>query len=103
MNWRRGLFRLWIAASILWVGAVGWSVYDRVERARAESSCATQRIANPALGNTSDCFSGDLTFDHLIPLSGLLSEYALIALGPVVGALVLGMAGIWVVTGFKKS
>jgi hypothetical protein len=45
VNWRRGLFRLWIALTILWVGFVGVLLYETWPLERTEQ---TARVATSA-------------------------------------------------------
>lgn len=33
MNWRRGLFRAWIVASVLWIACMGWYQYYSIPQA----------------------------------------------------------------------
>ena len=35
LNWSRGFFRLWVAASALWVGAIGLNTYAAIEAPRS--------------------------------------------------------------------
>jgi hypothetical protein len=123
LNWRRGLLRLWLVASVAWVIGVSWFGYVNVivprNKAASEHACFEVRRSNPKLGNPFDCFEGNTTpappagfvpdpprrtiaFDDLIPLSAY-SNYILIAFLPVIAVLILGLAVVWVVAGFRRT
>jgi len=42
-------------------------------------------------------------FADLIPVMPMLTRYAVFALAPVVVTLVLGIAGAWIVSGFRQG
>ena len=44
-----------------------------------------------------------LTFADPIPVMPMLTPYAVFALAPVVVTLVLGIAGAWIVSGFRQG
>lgn len=83
MNWRRGMLRLWIVASFIWIGAVTWSAYTRYDDSK---SAATRRGM----------------FDDLIPLRGWIEIYAPMALGPPAGAGLALIFGGWIAAGFGR-
>jgi hypothetical protein len=64
MNWHRGLLRLWLAASALWIGCVALLMF----------------------------------FD---PVYGL-GLYIFLAVGPVMGLVLLWFIAMWVVAGFRR-
>ena len=103
MNWRRRLLRLWVIASACWIILVGGVTYQEVwisrQVAMEQTACADARGANPALGNPFDCFDSQV---KLIPLGPTLARYAVLAIVPVVGTFALGVAGAWVISGFRQ-
>ena len=108
MNWRRGIFRAWIVASVLWICAVTWIAYARFYNARSseisEKNCADTRRANPALGNPYDCFvTRPNMFDDLIPFDGWVWMYAPMAFGPPIGAAALCILCGWIASGFART
>lgn len=106
MNIRRGLFRLWLLASVAWVGLV-WAFYQGLTLrsvAASEKACADARIANPALGNPFDCFaSGGRNFDDLNFLSPIPLRYLALGLGAPVAILLIGVVLIWALRGFRRD
>jgi hypothetical protein len=104
MNWKHGLFRLWVVSSVSWATFVGWLAYSERTAAFAHAGCAEARHANPALGSPSDCFVGNSHFfDDLIPLSSFIGRYVPIALGPILATLIIGLAGAWIAAGFRRG
>lgn len=104
MNWRIGLFRLWIVASLAWAALVGWMAYDRWTVAAQQGACYTAREANPSLGSPLGCFTSAATmFDDLVPWDSYLRYYLLLALLPVIGFLIVGLALRWIGAGFQRS
>jgi hypothetical protein len=111
MNWRSGLFRIWIVTSALWIGAVGWYWYDRVyiphemavQKGEQEDACIKSRQENRKLGDPYDCISGGvLQFDDLTQTSSLsLPSLGLAALMPL-GSLAIWFIGNWVAAGFHR-
>jgi hypothetical protein len=107
MNWRAGMFRVWIVASILWIGAASWAAYEKIavprQIAAQQQACADERKANTKLGNPFDCFDGAVMFDDLIPLGPQILRYAAIAIGPPLCILVFWFIGAWVAAGFSRQ
>jgi hypothetical protein len=86
MSWQRGLFRLWLVGSILWICVVVWIAYDRI-------STVVRLRAAP-----------DYTpFGTPRPISAFVWDYSLYALVPVLGSLALGLAVAWITTGFRAD
>jgi hypothetical protein len=114
MNWARGLFRLWLVLSLLWIGAVAWIERDglcwaspgerRVEARTAVGPLVLARIDETLLEGT---------FNSLIdclPSRGRASIWwhgresmLLVLLGPPAGAFVVGCALLWVGRGFRLT
>jgi hypothetical protein len=105
MNWRQGMFRLWIVASFLWILPIAWLAYHDISaRAHVPSSpqaCFEEHKANPALGNPFDCFDDENS--HLGgPIEPVIAIYAALATGPALATLLLWLIGVWVAAGFNR-
>ena len=107
MNWRRGLLRLWIVASVAWaIGMTIWLTHQGAEFAQLlvdlrcnalrMSSSEWQECWRKARGPT----EGDTWF-----LAGLRSGQWLLIVGPPVLLLILGAVVVntcaWVARGFS--
>ena len=107
MSWRRGLLRLWLLVSALWVGVVAWIAYYSavVPRlaAAAQDTCFAAREADRNLGNPFGCFTGASPFADLVPWSSDIMQYGTWAFAPVVAPLVLGLSIAWVLAGFRRA
>jgi hypothetical protein len=107
MNWRRGLFRLWLVGSIVWTGLASWHVYDRTltarERASRQAACVDERRRKPELGNPFDCFDGGMEFGDLVTAISVARELAVMTVPPIVGSFLMGLAFFWIVTGFRAQ
>jgi hypothetical protein len=106
MNWRRGLLRLWMAASLIWVVALGWFAYEethaRATREAANSVCMEGKKAEGR--NPFDCFDGQPAapiFEDLIPTEWWLRRYAALAVLPPLGLLAVSLLITWILAGFK--
>lgn len=75
MNWRRGIFRLWLAASAVWITIVVVSGYGHFQ--------LMYGLGDP----------------HA---PGILYAVGFIALGPVILTLVLGIIFNWIIKGFAS-
>ncbi len=93
INFRRGLFRLWIVASVVWL--VGGGVMFQEVVRRDVSTLMTDRSAEPPPPPGSELASvvsarNNLTF----VASGILL--------PPIFAFALGWAGLWILRGFRS-
>jgi hypothetical protein len=108
MNWRRGLFRLWLAASVLWVFFQGWGLYEDefVPRQSAASvaKCLQDRKENPTLGNPFDCFDNARgnPFADLIPLGPAMVRKTILIVAPPIALFLLGYSLLWIGRGFRR-
>jgi hypothetical protein len=113
MNWRRGLFRLWIVASLCWVGLVGWYVYAeenaRLARVQKFEIC---RELEKVMGEQRDCTRHLANlFEDIVPDPSpswtsrywLIRPYASWALFPPLGVLIAGILGAWIFAGFRRD
>jgi len=78
MNWQRGLFRLWLVASVIWVALMSLAAY--------------QKVIIPRLNGASS---------H--PIGTDVAHFFGVALGPVVAVLALGMISGWIISGFRRD
>lgn len=120
MRWARGFVRLWVAISVLWIGAVVWAGYEAVlvprNKAMQVQACFEERRLNAAKGNPFDCLDGNTVpappagfvaqrpfyFDDQISLSAH-AGYIWAGIGPPVALLAFGVIVAWIVGGFRRS
>jgi hypothetical protein len=106
MNWRNGLFRLWLVGSLCWGAYVGWSYYEDSIVSAAKVRCfdyVKEKPSPPVFDNPFSCFDPkDKTFELFLPIAeSRTPEYAKLLAVPIALTLVLGSALIWVWAGFK--
>ena len=106
MNWRRGLLRLWLILSTVWVVLICAAAYAVIISpyltASAENVCFEAAKNRNDGTNPFDCFhSTGMKFDDLIPLWSQLLPYLVAALAPALILLLLGLAGFWITSGFQ--
>ena len=92
MNWRRGLFRLWIVGSVLFVIAVAVISYSEI---KAEFEAA-KLLTQADLGD----------FAALVPAPypwTILGIWASIAVGIPLAVLALGASLVWAFSGFAAK
>jgi hypothetical protein len=75
MNWKSGLFRVWLVISVCWMIFAALVTYFDVvvpnlqQTACSAKTCADMRLAHPELGNYFDCFDPPLrknVFDDIV-------------------------------------
>jgi hypothetical protein len=89
----RGLFRLWLVLSVLWIGGVGvvtWPAFDPAKLAATKDSP----------------YTGDFDPDAFLqgrpqPIRWSAGEAALLSFAPPVLILTFGSALIWAIRGFR--
>jgi hypothetical protein len=95
MNWRRGLLRLWIAASLCWVGF--WSWHYRIH------TCEPLLLVDQQ-GATENsgwhCYGAQI--GSAVPLVPII-EVIFVTLGVPALTLISGIAIQWVSQGFRRS
>lgn len=103
MNWIRGLFRVWILVSAIWVLVVGYQGYSHWNNRAFEVAGTTAVVGT---GRKASKFGGVPVFDPSQPYEVITPfdwwDYLLAALG--LPALLYG-AGIsvrWITTGFRR-
>ncbi len=98
MNWKQGFLRIWIVASVCWAAFVGWLFYNATvvsqRLAAVQSACVEDRRADPSLGNVFDCFEKGMRIDDLTTS---------LAVGPMVGAVVIWFVVSWILAGFHSQ
>jgi hypothetical protein len=106
MNWRRGLLRLWLVLSLCWIVALGVFAWEQAPwKAFRMAAC------EEAGGNPIDCYDAERARPEApVGLSDIAAvgkrwgkELAVFALLPPLITLVLGLLGVWVVSGFAHS
>jgi len=94
INWRRGLFRLWIVASVVWLVGGGVAYEGIIRREGA------QLVAYVGLTDTDMAlFEG---FEIMPPDWSILTFVASVILLPPILLFALGWAGLWIVRGFRS-
>jgi len=93
MNWRRGLFRLWVIVSVAWV-AVAYILIDPIQ-APNQAKIAEAMRQNYSPDQITAYLSG-LRRDRLI-------DFGALAMVPPTLILIAGAIGFWVVVGFRSS
>jgi hypothetical protein len=108
MNWRGGMFRIWIVASLIWISFVSFLAYKAIAVPRhiaaQEQRCFDERQADPSLGNPFDCFKhGEFMFADVLPIErGRILPFIGIAAGPVCAAFALWFVVEWIAAGFRR-
>jgi hypothetical protein len=94
MNWRRGLFRLWLVASLCWIAGVGVYVWKQ-EPGLSSLQFGYEIASSPEKQNESEIVGG---------LNAKLAKrYAAYVLLPPLVTLALGLVGAWVVSSFEAK
>lgn len=97
-NIGRGMFRVWLVISILWIGGMGWYQYDDAHKVDkngitiALSKDSEFRIDEHGISQTTDKDKGELQMKRI----------ALVVLPPIL-LLALFPVGCWLVRGFKET
>jgi hypothetical protein len=107
MNWKQGFLRIWIVASVCWVGFVGWLFYNATvvsqRLAAVQSACVADRRADPSLGNVFDCFEKGMRIDDLTTFGSILTKHLALAVGPMAGAVIIWFVVNWILAGFHSK
>jgi hypothetical protein len=105
MNWRAGMFRIWIVASLIWAALVSFVAFQKVVSPRLDAiemnRCAEQRKASGL--DPFDCFDPDEGAKSLaVPAPMIdLFIYAALAAGPIGATFMLWFVGEWIAVGFR--
>jgi len=123
MNWRKGLWRLWLALSLCWVifiGVIVWNIeQNHAERWETQVSCVKEEKEKQGRSDSSgDIFSTcagrsgitaedfRLTFDRSSvtdTIKSYFKEYGARMFLPPLLTLGLGLLVVWVVSGFARG
>ena len=111
MRITRGLFRLWVVASVLWmlfVGVMTWQTWPVVLKASSETVVLENGHAKPPFDPTrpfTDAATGQTWPDAWTLFKAqrpdAVVKGASIAIAPPLVVFILGMALLWVVRGFR--
>jgi hypothetical protein len=93
MNWRRGLFRLWLVASLCWIA--GFSMYTWKQEPGLSSLQFGYEIASSPEEQSEREIVGGLNAE-------LAKRYLAYVLLPPLVTLALGLLGAWVVSSFER-
>ena len=118
MNYRRGLLRLWLFASVLWIGFMGWLYASEIatglqsrpvaEVRQEEPESYEEPTAGNSLKKARETYippkrESDEQAAHLRPNGAMLPGIARAAFLPPLGLLALGALLGWAVRGFKPT
>jgi len=108
MNWRRGLFRLWIVGSVLFVIAVAvisyWDIKENFDAARLEAIRSQVDTSRPLPQWTDDELRAFLI--EMIPTANpwvRLGVWASTAFGIPLAVLIIGSSLVWAFSGFAAK
>jgi hypothetical protein len=111
MNWRRGLFRLWIVGSVLFVIAVAVISYgdikEQFDAARLEAIRSQLDTSRPLPQWTDDELRAYIAMPKQITPTAIpwatLEMWVSIAFGIPLAVLVLGASLVWAFSGFSAK
>ena len=114
MNWTRGLFRLWLVATALWLGTMAWLSRDalcpaiqadrRVEAAALSRPLVLARLDETLLEETTRTVVDCLPREGRARAWWRAREPVLLALlVPPLAVLLLGYALVWAGRGFQRD
>lgn len=111
MNWRRGFFRLWLVAAVLWLAVFSFVVKDKVAwEAKvlwANFNCyPTEEELEEMRQRAPEDFVpviGEQCVEHRAERIERLARYGAAMLSPPLGVLVLGIVGFWIARGFRRN
>jgi hypothetical protein len=102
-EWKRGLIRLWLVASVCWIGFAGYSRYDGIVEARQpDTICPKLQRENEQAGHQ----IYDLEICHQSVAdqkAGTINSGLRFVFAPPVLALAIGMATWWALKGFRRA
>ncbi len=124
MNWKRGLIRVWLVCSALWiVGVVAFVAHAPIvattfsyptptgERSKSPlgrewsaaeiKGCVDARKSNGSLGNLFSCGDERPEPHRSSDFIGNATTVAIVGFSPPIALIVLGLAGVWIARGFR--
>jgi hypothetical protein len=96
----RGLFRLWLVLSVLWIGGVGYVTWQTVPSASFDNHAAVMRHELPSIEEANRAIEADNRL-HKVLLYEHLWHASVFAIAPPLFVLALGSALIWAFRGFR--
>jgi hypothetical protein len=96
----RGLFRLWLVLSVLWIGGVGFVTWWTVPIASFDNHAAVMRQELPSIEEANRAIEADRRAHNAL-LKEHLSRASVFAIAPPAFVLALGAALIWAIRGFR--
>jgi hypothetical protein len=99
MNWKRGLFRLWLVLSLCWIApmvALVWGDLGSHEITPDYTKWSAETLAKAERGETLS------VSDYPPDWPGRLATGGII-IGPPIAALLLGSALLWAGRGFRRG
>jgi hypothetical protein len=111
MNWRSGLWRLWLVLSLCWIVLVGLFAWenDRFKFARMEACGEAKRAqgADTFICGLSEHLDEQISLMSVgiadIATTTVIREIVAYALIPPLAMLGVGLLGVWVVSGFTRK
>ena len=109
INWRRGLFRVWLTGSGCWIAVVGWSAYQSVISpwyiAKQENACAESLHVSVQRHNLADCYpNGVINFDDIaVDWRNIGVRYSALAIGGPLSLFGVYWIGVWISHGFMSQ
>lgn len=106
MNWRTGLFRLWMALTVCWVAALTVVAYNGVtlpNERLAIHQAAVAKCTETTKPNSWECFDTPATLRDWPDSEMSYSPYLLC--GVVFPAIIfaVGYLGLWTASGFRRT
>jgi hypothetical protein len=101
-EWKRGLIRLWLVASICWIGFAGYSRYDGVMEAwQPDTTCSKLEEENQQAGRQIYDLEKCRQFVTDDKAATIYSALKFVFAPPVL-ALAIGIATWWALKGFRR-
>ena len=99
MNWRRGLFRLWLVLSLCWIVLVGvhnWNDLSSREMTSDLTKWSNEALEKASRGEALSVSDYPPDWPRRLAAGGYI-------IGPPFAALLLGYVLIWVGRGFRRA
>jgi hypothetical protein len=112
MNWRRGFFRLWLVAALLWLLAIGFILHVDIRQnvqTLSVQDCSLSEMEAEEEARRAGLPEGFklVTGEACLELHEEAKEYlgwsGALVLGPPIGVLGLGFVAFWVAGGFRRT
>jgi hypothetical protein len=96
----RGLFRMWLVLSVLWIGGVGFVTWQTVPSPRFENHATVMRQELPSIEEANRAIEADNRANKAL-LYKHLWHASVFAIAPPAFLLALGSALVWAFRGFR--